>query len=66
MLPKPWIREIIDAGGFGLILKWQLYPWTHKELAKRVAGELGLPVDAPRAIGEGAMRRFLEWHQKFV
>jgi hypothetical protein len=64
MLPRTWINELIKAGGYGLIMKYQLYPWTHKELAKRVAGELGLPVDAPRALAEGTMRRFLEWHRK--
>ncbi len=64
MLPKTWINELINAGGYGLILKYQLYPWTHKELAKRVAGELGLPVDAPKALRDGTMHRFMEWHRK--
>jgi hypothetical protein len=66
MLPKTWIHELVEAGGFALILKYQLYPWTHKELAKRVAGELGLPVDAPRALSEGTMQRFMKWHRKQV
>lgn len=35
MLPKTWIFELMQAGGFALILKYQLYPWTHRELAKR-------------------------------
>ena len=34
MIPKSWIKELNDAGGFALILKYQLYPWTHKELSK--------------------------------
>jgi len=42
----------------------QLYPWTHKELARRVAHELGLPVDAPKALAEGTMGRFPKWHEK--
>lgn len=58
-----------------MILKWQLYPWTHKEMAKRVSSELGLPVDTPRAIGEGAigqggfcggMRRLCEFDFQFT
>jgi hypothetical protein len=57
-------HELITAGGFALIMKYQLYPWTHKELAKRVASELGLPVDAPKALSEGTMHRFLAWHRK--
>lgn len=66
MLPKTWMNELIAAGGFGLIMKYQLYPWSHKELAKRVADELGLPVDAPRALREGTMSRFVVWHRKQV
>lgn len=66
MLPKTWMNELIGAGGFGLILKYQLYPWSHRTLARRVAAELGLPVDAPRALSEGTMHRFLAWHKKQV
>lgn len=55
MLPKSWIKEIVDAGGFALIMKWQLYPYTHKELARRVKLELGLSVDAPKALEQGLL-----------
>ena len=64
MLPKSWIKEIYESGGFALVLKYQLYPWSHKELAARVARELGLPVDAPRVIEDGTMKRFMRWHKK--
>jgi hypothetical protein len=64
MIPKTWIREVIEAGGFALVLKHQLYPWTHRELARRVAENLELPVDAPRALEEGTMSRFLRWHDR--
>lgn len=64
MLPKSWINEINGAGGFVLILKYQLYPWGHRELARRVKGELGLPVDSPRALSDGTMRRFVGWHER--
>ncbi len=63
MLPKPWIKEIIDAGGFALILKYQLYPWAHKVLARTVREELGLPVDSPRALADGTIERFVGWHE---
>jgi hypothetical protein len=59
MLPKSWAKEVIDAGGFALILKYQLYPWAHRDLAKRVRNDLGLPVDAPRALEDGTMERFV-------
>jgi hypothetical protein len=64
MLPRTWIHDLNTSGGYGMIMRYQLYPWTHKELAKKVAMELSLPVDAPRALYEGTMHRFLEWHKK--
>lgn len=66
MLPKAWIHEVISNGGYALIMKYQLYPWTHKELANRVARELGLPVDAPKSLKDGTMQRFLKWHEKHL
>jgi hypothetical protein len=62
MLPKSWIHEIWKAGGFALILKYQLYPPAHKDLAKSVASQLGLPVDAPKALADGTIERFVRWH----
>jgi hypothetical protein len=29
-----------------------------------VSKGLGLPVDAPKALNEGTMKRFLRWHEK--
>jgi len=55
MMRKSWIYEVGQGGGFSLILKYQLYPWAHRELARRVSRELGLPVDAPRSLEEGTM-----------
>jgi hypothetical protein len=64
MLPKSWIQEVVASGGFVLILKWQLYPVAHKHLARRVRGELGLPVDSPRALEDGTLARFVRWHEE--
>jgi hypothetical protein len=64
MLPKSWISELIDAGGYAMIMKYQLYPWTHAELARKVARDLTLPIDAPKALAEGTMIRFEKWHLK--
>ena len=66
MFPRSWMHELITAGGFGLIFKYQLYPWGQKELGRRIAKELGLPIDAPRAISSGTMTRFLRWHERLV
>ena len=63
MLPKSWVHEVQAAGGFSLILKCQLYPPTHRDLARRVRDELDLPVDTPRALADGTMGRFERWHR---
>lgn len=62
-LPKTWIHRLRARGGYAMILKYQLYPWSHGELAKRVAAELKLPVDAPKALADGTMDKFLKWHR---
>jgi hypothetical protein len=64
MLPKVWTNEIIEAGGFSLIFKYQLYPWGYRELARRVARELKLPVDSPKALEDGTVDRFVKWHER--
>lgn len=66
MLPRTWIHEINVAGGFGLILKYQLYPISHKELARKVSKVLGLPVDTPRMLADGTMERFMKWHRRLM
>lgn len=66
MLPKSWMHEINRAGGFGLLLKYQLYPWTHRDLAREVREKLELPVDAPRRIEAGTMGRLVRWHERNV
>jgi hypothetical protein len=64
MMPKTWIHELIEENGYAMILGYQLYPWTHKELAAKVHERLGLPVDAPKALADGTMKRFEKWRKK--
>ena len=67
MLPRTWIHELeAMASGFALILKWQLYPWGFRDLARRVRQELQLPVDTPAALWDGTMSRFTRWHERFL
>lgn len=66
MIPRSWFKELNDAGGFALVLKYQLYPRFYQDLAKRVAEELRLPVGWPKAIESGTMQRFLRWHEKLL
>lgn len=62
MMPKTYIDEVYRAGGFSLIMKYQLYPVTHRDLAVRVKAELGLPVDCPSRLQDSTLQRFLNWH----
>jgi hypothetical protein len=66
MMPRTWIYEVIEEGGFVLVLGFQLYPLAYKELARRVREELGLPVDAPRALWEATTQRFVDWHEEHL
>lgn len=65
-LPAIWIQEIVGLGGFALILKYHLYPFSHRVFAEHVKSKLRLPVDAPRALYDGTMLRFVRWHERRV
>lgn len=62
--PKNYMNAIWRRGGFGLLVGVHLYPFGHDDLVKRVRGELGLPVECPRAFPEGHVERFVRWHEK--
>jgi hypothetical protein len=63
MMPKTYIEEVRQAGGFSLIMKHQFYPMSHRALAVRVKSELGLPVDCPARLQDSTLQRFLTWHE---
>lgn len=60
-LPRTWVWALIQAGGYAMIMTYQFYPWTHKEVADRIRSTLGLPVDTPKRIEQGTMDRFENW-----
>ena len=62
MAPKTWINDLQKSGGFTLVLKWQLYPRSHADLAKAVRTELELPVDSPPRLHDATVKRLLGWH----
>lgn len=62
MHPKSYIEEIRQHGGYGMVVKYQLYPHGASEFAARVRQRLQLPVDAPSAIASGTIQRFFNWH----
>lgn len=63
-MPKIWIQEVARRGGFTLVLKYHLYPLSHRGFAMEVKEKLGLPVDAPKALHDGTMQRFVAWHDR--
>ncbi|MBJ9756644.1 hypothetical protein [Burkholderia cepacia] len=60
-LPKTWAEVLIRAGGYAMIMGFQFYPWTHKDLADSIREKLLLPVDTPKRIEVGTMLRFERW-----
>ena len=61
-LPKSWVWELRQRGGFGLLLRWQLYPPLLRSLASDLHERFELPVDTPRRLQDGTMARFTNWH----
>ena len=66
MAPKDYINTVERAGGFTLVLKWQLYPFGMEDLAERVRAQLRLPVDVPSRIADGTVQRLLKWHLRQI
>lgn len=66
MMPKTWIYELYKAGGYAIILHYQMYPQHLKTLAERIAEELLLPTSYPRNLEQGTMQKFLNYHIKNV
>lgn len=62
MFPQTWINEIREFGGFSLIMKYQFYPISFKDLAKKVNEVLGFPIGTPKRLEQGTMDRVLKWH----
>jgi hypothetical protein len=60
-IPKTWAEALIQSGGYAMIMKYQFYPWTHKDLAGQIRNGLHLPVDTPKKIEDGTMQRFETW-----
>jgi hypothetical protein len=65
-MPKIWIQDLARRGGFALVLRHHLYPLSHKRLAGEVKARLGLPADAPRALYDGTIQRFENWHLRHM
>jgi len=64
--PKSYNHEIIKRGGYAMIFVAQIYPFGQESLVTKIKKVLELTVDCPRAIPEGIIDRFINWHTKKV
>jgi hypothetical protein len=65
-LPSHYIYQLEHAGGLGIIVGKQLYPFGHEDLAQQVRDRLGFKAECSRAIESGRIKVFLDWHGKNV
>ena len=61
MLPRTWINELRIAGGYAMIMEWQMYPRAPKGLASEIRTELGLPVDIPKHLKDSTVGKLLKY-----
>jgi hypothetical protein len=65
-LPAHYIYQLDAARGFALIVGKQHYPFGHDTLAQQVREQRGYKVECSRAIEEGRLRAFIQWHENNV
>ena len=63
-MPKSYVYELFQRGGFALLMKFQFYPFGSESLAATVRGRLKLPVDCPRRLEHGTLQRVLKFHDR--
>jgi hypothetical protein len=66
MLPKSWINDVWQRGGFCLIYKYQLYPYGQEKLVQQLREKLDLPIGCPKAIQAGTIQRLMNFHMRRV
>lgn len=64
MMPEIYIQRVWRKGGYSLVYKNQFYPFGFEDLAERVRRRLELPVVCARAVPDGDITRFTNWHAK--
>jgi hypothetical protein len=63
VMPKNYIYEVVQAGGFSMLTDNQNYPLLADALARQVREKLRLPVGVIQRFPETALVRFERWHQ---
>jgi DNA-binding transcriptional regulator YhcF (GntR family) len=78
--PQSYMNDILNAGGFGLLFETKIFPLALKSLVEKINKEQYLPYkddklvlkngkvrkicDTPKAIPDGIIDRFENWHKK--
>lgn len=62
--PKTYNDMVINAKGFALIFKAQIFEISQQDLVERIKNQLGYEVDCPKAIPDGIIDRFEKWHNR--
>ncbi len=66
MMPKSYIYQVVQAGGFSMIIGEQCYPLLADKMAKRVRDRLQLPVVSKSKHADPVLSRFEKWHEKQI
>ena len=64
MMPRSYVFELFKRGGFALLMKFQFYPFGSELFAATVRERLGLPVDCPKRLEDGTLKRLLNYHNR--
>lgn len=64
MMPRSYVYELFERGGFALLMKFQFYPFGSEAFAATVRENLGLPVDCPKRLEDGTLQRLLKYHNR--
>ena len=64
--PKTYNKMINEKGGFALIFEAQIYELSQDILVNKIKEVLGLPVICSKAIPDGIIDRFENWHKKLI
>lgn len=65
-MPKNYINEVVQAGGYCLLTDNQNYPLLAHDLARRVRATLSLPVGVIERFPDTALDRFERWHERQI
>jgi len=64
--PKTWIKEVYRKKGYSLIFETKIFEMSQIELVEKIKNNLGMPVICSRAIPEGMITRFENWHKRQI